>query len=582
MCFCCASWAEQSAPAAELLRKADAIKLTNHDEFTAMLKASDERYAELDPQQRWHLRYLQGWNRIYDGDYEDAIPLLKAVLDESTDLTLQFRAGATIVNVLAFAKRYDEAFARLARLLELLPQITDQEARAQGLGVASYLYTAVGQYELGRSYAKTMMEVNWANTGTCRGGELKLSALHRAGQLEAFNSDYPRILEACVTDREAVRAGLIRGYLARIHLDQDRAQEAIKLLNAHRSVVRETQYPLLISTYDSLLAQAYFQAGNLNLTRQFALAAIASSEKNAYLESLALGYRLLYETAKRQGDSKAALGYYEQFVAADKGFLSDESAKQLAFQRAKHELTAHQLQIDALNRQNEVLQLERKLDLKAVENIRLYVAILMLVLVFIGLWAFRTKRSQLHFMKLSRRDGLTGIFNRPYFMELAEQSLENCGKMRQEACIVVCDLDHFKSVNDRFGHAEGDLVLKSAVDACLLHLRATDVFARIGGEEFGILLPGCNVEDARLRAEQLRAAIAAFHQGSDELRSTVSASFGIACTRTSGYELRDLMMHADAALYQAKHAGRNRVVVYDGKEAPNPASRPYAKNLRVV
>ncbi|HTE42377.1 MAG TPA: diguanylate cyclase, partial [Steroidobacteraceae bacterium] len=569
---------------AEPLRKADAIKLFNHDEFSAILKASDQRSDELQPEQRWHLRYLQGWNRIYDGDYEDAIPLLKAVLDESSDLTLRFRAGATIVNVLSFAKRYDEAFSRLTKLLELLPQITDQEARAQGFGVAAFLYTAVGQYDLGRSYAQNMMDLNWASTGICRGGELKLSALQKSGQLAAFNLEFAPILDACVRDRDAVRTGLIRSYATRIHLEQGRNDEAIKLLNEHYTEVRQTNYPQLIATHESLLAQAYRQAGNLSLSRQFALATVASSAKNEYTESLARGYRLLYEIAKAQGDTKTALGYYEQFVAADRGYLSDESARQLAFQRAKHELTSHQLKISSLNRQNEVLQLERKLDTKAVENIRLYVAILMLVVFFIGLWAYKTKRSQLHFMKLSRRDGLTGIFNRPHFMELAEVSLRNSRRMRQEACVVLCDLDHFKSVNDRFGHAEGDVILKNAVQACLVHLRATDVFARVGGEEFGLLLPGCNIEDARLRADQLRTAIAGSMQGADDAkRSKVSASFGIAGTHDSGYELRDLLMHADAALTHAKHAGRNRVVVYDGKDSTKPPSaRVYANHLKVV
>jgi diguanylate cyclase (GGDEF)-like protein len=186
--------------------------------------------------------------------------------------------------------------------------------------------------------------------------------------------------------------------------------------------------------------------------------------------------------------------------------------------------------------------------------------------VFIALFAYRTKRSQLHFMKLSRVDGLTGIDNRPYFIAQAERELEASRKLGQEVCVILCDLDHFKSINDKFGHAAGDQVLRQAVQACRAHLRASDLFGRFGGEEFCILLPGCSLADARQRCEQLRSAIATVASDTGA-SSTVSASFGVAATSSSGYELRQLLAHADAALYRAKYAGRNCVVLYDTMHA---------------
>jgi diguanylate cyclase (GGDEF)-like protein len=191
--------------------------------------------------------------------------------------------------------------------------------------------------------------------------------------------------------------------------------------------------------------------------------------------------------------------------------------------------------------------------------------------VFIALFAYRTKRSQLHFMKLSRVDGLTGIDNRPYFIAQAERALDATRKLEQEVCVILCDLDHFKSINDKFGHATGDHVLRQAVDACRKHLRASDLFGRFGGEEFCILLPGCSLADARQRCEQLRAAIASVTTESGNASATVSASFGVAATSSSGYELRQLLAHADAALYRAKFAGRNCVVLYDTMHAVGSA-----------
>ena len=98
------------------------------------------------------------------------------------------------------------------------------------------------------------------------------------------------------------------------------------------------------------------------------------------------------------------------------------------------------------------------------------------------------------------------------------------------------------------------------VDACQKHLRAADIFGRVGGEEFCILLPGCGVDDARERAEELRKSIALI---SEKSRAVISASFGVTATTLSSYELHQLLAHADSALYQAKRTGRNCVVVYD-------------------
>jgi diguanylate cyclase (GGDEF)-like protein len=283
---------------------------------------------------------------------------------------------------------------------------------------------------------------------------------------------------------------------------------------------------------------------------------VTNGVQDQYTEPLVTAYRVLYEIARDQGQLSAALKYHEKYAQADKGYLDDISARQIAYEKVKHEILARQLQIDALNRQNEILQLER-------ENNRLYIALLISILAFIGLWAYKTKRLQMHFMRLSQKDGLTGIANRPHFLSRAEQLLESNRKSGQELCIVLCDLDYFKAINDRYGHATGDFVLKRTVDACQSHLRPADLFGRFGGEEFGIVLAGCELAVARERCEQLRAAVESITAPEFGMHSNVTASFGVASAKASGYELRLLLAHADSALYQAKREGRNCVVVYD-------------------
>ena len=563
----------------QLLQKAESLKTSNNAEFVSILKSLDTSPTKLSASQLLHVRYLQGWQAAYDGNYGAVVEILKPIINESKDATLRFRSHATMTNVLAISSQHEEAYSQLGNLIELLPQVRDKGAREQGLIVAAVLYNQARQYDLGLQYANMLIEESLVGRNACIGGQLKLEALHKGGKIKEVGSEFQSAIDACEKVHEYLYANLIRTYVAEMHLSQGRHNDAIRLLTDNLDEVKSTKYPMLISAFNALIAYCHRAKGDVVTARQFALRALESGVKGEYTRPLVSAYELLYEIAKDQGDTKAALTYYEQYSVADKGYLTDISARELAYQRVMHEVDAGKLLIDGLNKQNQVLQLQQELNKKAVENIRLYIALLVVIFIFIAFWAYKTKRSQMHFMKLSRRDGLTGIFNRPHFIELAESTLKSARKNQQDVCVVLCDLDHFKSVNDNYGHAEGDYVLQRAVTACQMHLRATDVFARIGGEEFGLLLPGCNIEDARGRVERLRIAVSESNPSDGKFK--VSASFGISCSNSSGYNLQTLMTHADAALYQAKRSGRNRVVTYDAKDpAINSPRVVYVEGIR--
>lgn len=548
---------------AQLLRKADDARTSNYAEFAAIVQSLERHPEELTAAQHDYLRYLEGYKSAYDGDNETAISRLNALVDgPTTDITLRLRAGATAVNVLQLSKRYEDAFSRLSSVLELLPQVADKGARQQSLLDAGQLYEEVGQYDLSLSYAQIVIDEDWAGRGVCKGGRVKLVTLYDSGRLKTVGPELQSGIDACVKVGEVSNANALRLSAAKTYIEQSRFDDAIKVLQEHYAEVKASHNPRLISRYDALLADAYRRKGVPALARQFAWNVTDSTLKE-FNDQLVTAYRVLYELAKQQGDFKAAVGFHEQYAAADKAYLTDLSARHLAYQKVNHENIANKLQVEALNKQNHVLQLERELSGKAVETSRLYITLLTMTLVFIALWAYRTKRSQLHFQSLSQLDGLTGICNRPYFIEQAEKTLDSSRKAGEHVCIILCDLDHFKAINDRYGHATGDFVLKRTVAACRAHLGKSEIFGRFGGEEFGVLLPSCKPDEAQQRAEQLRMAIAAItaHQGA--IKANVSASFGVAASGSSGYELGLLLAHADAALYEAKRTGRNRVVVHD-------------------
>ena len=554
-----------TATPTQLLSRADSVKTGNFSEFVQLLDRLADEDSLLSPEERMHLRYLQAWKLGYQGDYKSATAQLNAIIAESDDPTLRFRARTTLVNMLSIGTHYEEAFMQVGQLLEQLPEISAKDARIQGLGEAALVSNEAGQYDLGLNFANQILQENPVGDGDCKGRYLLAQSLYGIGKFSIFEKQAADAIDACDKASELLYANSVRVLLARFDLQHGKSPAAINLLRKHYVEVRNTGYPELMADFDASLARAYWNEGKIALAKQYADAAVADGLKNEFTKASTSANELLYLIAKKQGDMANALAYHEQFMAADKGYLNTLSAKALAYQAVKQQVLAKKLQVDTLARQNKILQLQQALSKKAMEASRLWILLLLLLLACIGLITYRIKRSQLRFMKLARRDGLTGIFNRQHFVNEAERQLHYCSKSARDVCLVLIDLDHFKLVNDTHGHAVGDRVLKRAVAACQAHLRSTDLFGRLGGEEFGIVLPECALDQVLARVEQMRLAVAAVSDGEDGLGIPVSASFGVATVANSGYELRQLMSDADDALYQAKREGRNRVSLSDNR-----------------
>lgn len=165
-------------------------------------------------------------------------------------------------------------------------------------------------------------------------------------------------------------------------------------------------------------------------------------------------------------------------------------------------------------------------------------------------------------------DYLTGLANRRYFMEQAENELARTLRYGRPLSVLMFDIDHFKEANDKHGHKVGDLVLEKLSEVSLASLRNIDVVGRIGGEEFAVLLPETEQEQAKDVAERLRAAIAATSIMAGELTISLTASFGVTTLCGKNMNFDTLLNQADQALYNAKGDGRDRVCVYQHDVAP--------------
>ncbi len=167
------------------------------------------------------------------------------------------------------------------------------------------------------------------------------------------------------------------------------------------------------------------------------------------------------------------------------------------------------------------------------------------------------ERNEAAGLTAARTDSLTGIANRAAFLEGAGRVLERCRRDSAPVSAMMFDLDRFKAVNDRHGHAVGDAVIRKFCEVVAAALRPNDVFGRVGGEEFAVVLPGSSIEAAYVRAERIRAAFAENCRFIGDRQVNVTVSGGVSVSAKAEQTLEKLLEYSDVALYGAKTEGRN-------------------------
>jgi len=175
---------------------------------------------------------------------------------------------------------------------------------------------------------------------------------------------------------------------------------------------------------------------------------------------------------------------------------------------------------------------------------------------FMARTLFAQFRLERQLREQANTDGLTGLLLRNRFLELARLALSDIRRQQRPVCMLFLDADHFKQLNDDYGHAAGDAALIALAAALRAQMRLNDLIGRIGGEEFAILLPGLDLQQASQRAEQLRLAVRAILRPDGPL----TVSIGVAECSHSGETIETLLARADQAMRQAKCGGRDRIV----------------------
>ncbi len=355
-------------------------------------------------------------------------------------------------------------------------------------------------------------------------------------------------------NRNAAMLGLAEAQIALG--DPDGALAMLAQARAGFAADRDTSNDdmLLMLTGQALARQGQHTAA-LERYRQ----ALPLIERNGNDRYLAMLYKAQAASQEALGWTASALSDYKRYADLQlklQGKMRLEQGRMLEYEYEirRRDFENRQLRAEADSKQQEVATLEavRRWQSLAIVLAALFVALLSSL-------AWRQWRKSRHLRDLTLLDPLTGIANRPGIEREAARALDASARNGTPLSLLMLDLDHFKSINDRYGHAAGDKVLRATAAVWQAQLRGRDPLGRIGGEEFVVVCPDTTLEQALLVAGRLREAAHGLRFDDIDPALAVSVSIGAAQARKSGDSCDALIDRADAALYRAKQQGRDRV-----------------------
>ncbi|MBU1311981.1 MAG: GGDEF domain-containing protein [Gammaproteobacteria bacterium] len=545
----------------EIFILAEEIKSTDFNRFSELVTFLSEQSDQLSPAQVEELEYLQSYRLVYSGKRDESFVRLRRLAENSTSENLKFKSYGLMINSLVLSRKYSEVFQYFDDFHSLLGKITDEGTRSYGFVIIALVFNSINQFDLGLYYAEKLIETTKVDRYRCIGMQFKVEALHRAKRYQEFYNFYEEAINNCIAAKQPVYVGIIRSFRIEQLVEQS-PQQALEALNAYFNEVEATSYKILITLYRALYSSIYLKLGQTDLALSYGLAARKNLDVSEINYAVLRLYSALHEAAKTSGDYQQALNFHEILVTKQKAFEDEKTSGLLAYNIAKANIEVKNQRIALLDKDNELLSLQKDLFEQEAKQNRLLILILAFVLAIATIFAYKGMTGRKRFKKIAEYDQLTGISNRYHFNNQAKIALDYCENNAKPVAVMLFDLDFFKTINDTHGHAAGDWALQHVVKTCRNFMRNNDVFGRIGGEEFAVVLPGCHTDKAVLLAEICRDAIAAIDSSDSGKQFPLSASFGVAGSDTSGYQLKQLLADADHAMYQAKESGRDKVAAY--------------------
>lgn len=379
-----------------------------------------------------------------------------------------------------------------------------------------------------------------------------------SGNAEKAKASFARAIEVALAHKEPLSAANARVGLATAQVSLGEHDDALaNLAQARKAFEAENRHGnddmLLLLTGQALAGKGQ----HLEAMDRYAQA-LPLIEKDGNQRYLALLYQARAASQEALGNAAQALADYKCYSALQtslQGKMRLEQSRLLEYEYEirKREFENHRLRAEASIRKSQLQTLER---VRHWQTLALLLGVLLVAL--LGALALRQRKRTRHLRTLAMTDPLTDVASRRAIEKIAERALAEAAQLQAPVSVLLLDLDHFKTINDRYGHAAGDEVLRATTQAWQAQLRGRDRLGRIGGEEFAVVCMDANREQALAIAGRLLAATRSLELPGIDPALHVRTSIGVAEAHP-GDNRATLFARADAALYRAKHQGRDRV-----------------------
>lgn len=466
--------------------------------------------------------------------------------------------------------QYELALNSLTRAYDLSKALQDSEISNNVLNSIANVYFNTGQYEQAHRYYSELITLDEASGNQ----ETLAVSLFNLGHVNATQKNYldadsnferslaiTRQLDDVSGTAYTLKAlGVNAQAQSNIEMAQTYLKEALQLFET----LDDAMQAAAVHRHLGDIAQIEKQFEQAVHHYETALPVLASNGFNIALLRTYRGMSTAYEQVQNYKKAFISQRAYTQLLQQQLEQQNKETTQRLQVQFETQQFSDANKRLELLNKSQQQ-ELQHRQQLLKMQYI--VIALTTSIIILIAIFWWRSRQHAHNMQKLATLDDLTGLKNRRAILEYGMQEWQRSDRFNRPICCLLFDIDHFKGINDTFGHAAGDDVLKSFSNSVKSSLRKTDAFGRFGGEEFLLIATETDIKQAEVLAERIRQEIEGIHH-EDLNGRNVTVSIGIV-QLTDEQSLEDLIAHADLALYQAKDSGRNKAVVFQHKPESN-------------
>lgn len=570
-----AAMAQPDAAAIEAkVQEIERLAVTAHwHESDAKIEALEPVRSALTPQQRHRIDYVYLRNRALAGDQAAALKGLAELLKQDLPVAFRMRVYTTATGVAANLEDWPLAFAWLNEGLAYLHEAPGESA--QLLGAASYLHTLVGETDRARELALQALRLVESRDDDPRALCLALSdvalAEDHANHFSEAEAWRRRQIEACTRAGDPVFIANGKYGVGKMAAAQGHHVEALKWGREALAEFEAVGYT--VGAYSARLVIAgSLIASNRQLDSAQAMLTDTLRYYREQKSDLAIAETedLLARLAEQRGDLAAALAHTKQAMQVSQGAEVVSRERRLAYLQVQFDTRLKEQQIALLEAEKKVAALQVAATKRRQLLLGVGIVALLATAILLAVLLRHSFRERRRYRWQSEHDGLTRLYNYQKVRKLGEAAFARAGASGQPFTAIVVDIDLFKQVNDRYGHAAGDEALRSLGAWIRETVDGRGIVGRSGGDEFTILLDA-DATEAEATLQRLRDRIQPITVFGQTFGFNISSGL---CQADDGATTFEQLVHdADQALYRAKHEGRDRVVRADDVAA---ASAPAA------